>query len=100
VQNAGTTDGEQKATVGKTTEEKAAATGEAQKSTKSEASGSGAKTKKSNVPEGMEEYFKVYPKEDTFYRTSDGQVFLKADKQWAVDHQKHIGGELETIERK
>lgn len=56
-------------------------------------------SRKAKVPEGMQEYFKLYPGNDTFYRTSDGQVFLKKDKQWAVEHQKHIGGELETIQK-
>jgi hypothetical protein len=55
--------------------------------------------KKAKVPEGMQEYLKLYPDTDTFYRTADGQVFLGKDKQWAVDHQKHLGGELETIKR-
>jgi hypothetical protein len=56
-------------------------------------------SRKAKVPEGMQEYFKLYPDNDIFYRTADGQVFLKRDKQWAVEHQKHIGGELETIKR-
>jgi hypothetical protein len=54
---------------------------------------------KTKVPKGMEMYFKNYPKEKTFFRTVDGQVFLAADKQWAVEHQKHVGGEIETIKR-
>jgi hypothetical protein len=66
---------------------------------KAEANETVAAAKKSKVPKGMEMYFRDYPKEKTFYRTTDGQVFLEANKQWAREHSNHIGGEIETIKR-
>lgn len=47
----------------------------------------------------IEPYKRSYPKEKLFYVTSDKQVFLKKDHQFAKLHQKSLkGGEVEIIE--
>lgn len=51
--------------------------------------------------DGMKSYFDTYPGEKELLRTSDGQVFLSKDKQWAALHQKSIdpAEEVQTIKR-
>jgi hypothetical protein len=46
----------------------------------------------------MEPYLKAYPKEKCFYLTSDGQVFLSANKAFANDHQKFLNKNKEVVE--
>lgn len=40
----------------------------------------------------------LYPQNPIFHFTSDGQVFLDKHKQDALDHERSLGGELESIE--
>jgi len=49
----------------------------------------------------MKPYFDTYPDEDILHKTSDGQVFLNKDKQWAAYHQKRIDPQtkVQTIKR-
>jgi hypothetical protein len=48
----------------------------------------------------MDVYFKNYPENKVFYRTSDGQVFLEKHEHLAKNHQRRLkGGSVETIKR-
>jgi hypothetical protein len=48
------------------------------------------------LDELMQPYLKAYPNNKTFYISSDGQVFLEQNKQFAVDHQKTIDANTEV----
>ncbi len=45
----------------------------------------------------MQPYLKAYPNNKTFYVTTDGQVFLEANKGDAKQHQRTLEGELVTF---
>jgi len=59
------------------------------------------KKEEKKVASGMKSYFDTYPDETEFLRSSDGQVFLSKDRQWAALHQKSIDPQkaVETIKR-
>lgn len=55
-------------------------------------------TIKTEAEKLVEKYHKSYPSNKVFYVTSDNQVFLSADHNMAVLHQKTLkDGELETV---
>jgi len=53
---------------------------------------------KSKLDELMKPYLKSYPDNKLFFISSDGQVFLKQNKQFAIDHQKSIDPNTEVDE--
>lgn len=61
---------------------------------------SAAKTKnpKKELDAKMKPYVEAYPANKTFYITTDGNVFLEANKQDAYAHEKTLGkdGEVDT----
>lgn len=41
-------------------------------------------------PDDIKKCFESYPDENEIYRTSDGQLFLSSNKQWAKHHQSSL----------
>ncbi len=46
-----------------------------------------------------EEYFKQYPKVDSFWATEDAMFFLPGSKSDADAHRQTVGGQLHEIKR-
>lgn len=57
-----------------------------------------AKKSTKNLDEQMKPYLKAYPNEKIFWVSSDGQVFLNANKSDAGYHQKRLDAKVELTE--